>query len=242
MLYFLFFRRLCLEQIKLLEDGGADEDDIINARCRYRGTSQEYSRFSKAMGIPQQRERVTVDGLGNIGVGKYTKAVAKSEKSGIIKERQMANGLRKSPLIKLTPEDKEHLLSEIDNIKADRKAFVFRDGKATAYSVTRDRIYVSSNVFPSNDGSKHPRDLMSEKAVLAHEYYGHRAHKDTKLAAGSWNDEFRASYLAAKNCPNLSDEDRRFLILDAIERARERGVSVKYNSFIRRILYGRENV
>lgn len=59
------------QQIKLLEDGGADEDDIINARCRYRGTSQEYSRFSKAMGIPQQRERVTVDGLGNIGVGKW---------------------------------------------------------------------------------------------------------------------------------------------------------------------------
>ena len=58
--------------------------DIINARCRYRGTSQEYSRFSKAIGIPQQRERVTIDGLGNIGAGKYTKAVAKSEKSGII--------------------------------------------------------------------------------------------------------------------------------------------------------------
>lgn len=59
------------QQIKLLEDGGADEDDIINTRCRYRGTSQEYSRFSKAIGIPQQRERVTVDGLGNIGVGKW---------------------------------------------------------------------------------------------------------------------------------------------------------------------------
>ena len=57
-------------QIKLLQEGNAAEDDIINARCRYRGTSGEYSRFSKAMGIPQQRERVTVDGLGNIGVGK----------------------------------------------------------------------------------------------------------------------------------------------------------------------------
>lgn len=78
-----------MQQIKLLEDGGADEDDIINARCRYRGTSQEYSRFSKAMGIPQQRERVTVDGLGNIGVGKYTKSVAKSEKSGIIDSQEM---------------------------------------------------------------------------------------------------------------------------------------------------------
>lgn len=61
------------QKIKLLQDGGADEDDIINARCRYRGISQEYTRFSKDMGIPQQRERVTVDGLGNIGQGKYKK-------------------------------------------------------------------------------------------------------------------------------------------------------------------------
>jgi glutamate dehydrogenase/leucine dehydrogenase len=38
---------------------------------KYRGTSAEYARFSKAMNLPQQRERVTVDGLGNIGVGKY---------------------------------------------------------------------------------------------------------------------------------------------------------------------------
>lgn len=58
------------QQIKLLGEGGADEEDIINARCRYRATSSEYSRFSKAMNLPQQRERVTVDGLGNIGVGK----------------------------------------------------------------------------------------------------------------------------------------------------------------------------
>lgn len=37
------------------------------------------------MNLPQQRERVTVDGLGNAGVGKYTETVEKSGKSGIIK-------------------------------------------------------------------------------------------------------------------------------------------------------------
>lgn len=58
------------QQIKLLREGGADEDDIINARCRYRSTSAEYTRFSTTMDLPQQRERVTADGLGNIGVGK----------------------------------------------------------------------------------------------------------------------------------------------------------------------------
>ena len=60
------------QEIKLLKEGGANEDDLIAARSRYRGTSAEYARFSKSMDLPQQRERVTVDGLGNIGQGKYT--------------------------------------------------------------------------------------------------------------------------------------------------------------------------
>lgn len=59
------------QQIHLLEQGGANEEDIMLARGRYRATSSEYTRFSKAMKLPQQRERVTVDGLGNVGVGKY---------------------------------------------------------------------------------------------------------------------------------------------------------------------------
>ena len=59
------------QTIKLLQEGGAGEDEIMLARGRYRVTSSEYTRFSKAMNLPQQRERVTVDGLGNIGVGKY---------------------------------------------------------------------------------------------------------------------------------------------------------------------------
>ena len=59
------------QQINLLQTGGANEEDIMLARGRYRATSSEYTRFSKAMKLPQQRERVTVDGLGNVGVGKY---------------------------------------------------------------------------------------------------------------------------------------------------------------------------
>ena len=67
------------QQIKLLQEGGANEEDIINARCRYRGTSAEYARFSNAMNLPQQRERITVDGLGNVGVGQYAKKPTNKE-------------------------------------------------------------------------------------------------------------------------------------------------------------------
>ena len=34
------------QEIRLLEEGGAAEDDIITARARYRVTSAEYARFS----------------------------------------------------------------------------------------------------------------------------------------------------------------------------------------------------
>ena len=72
------------QKISLLEQGGADEQDIINARGQYRATSAEYARFSQAMGLPQQRERVTVDGLGSIGVGKWTQDLTEKDYNDII--------------------------------------------------------------------------------------------------------------------------------------------------------------
>ena len=59
------------EKIKLLEEGGADEDSIITARAKYRVTSSQYAQFSKAMNLPQQRDRIYQDGKGGIGKGKW---------------------------------------------------------------------------------------------------------------------------------------------------------------------------
>ncbi len=61
------------QDISLLEKGGASEDELITARCKYRKTSAGYKDFSKDMNLPEQRQRVTMDGLGAVGVGKYTK-------------------------------------------------------------------------------------------------------------------------------------------------------------------------
>lgn len=153
-------------------------------------------------------------------------------------DRLMAQGQRKSFLVPLSDDDKAFINNEIEAIEADISVFQFRNYRPTGYSDERDKIYISSSVFPSNDGSMHPTDLLSVRATLAHEYYGHRKYRGTKVPQGSWNDEFRASYMAAKNCPNLSDEDRRLLVLDALERAKTAGVSVRYNNFIRKCLYG----
>lgn len=103
------------QKIKLLQDGGADEDDIITARAKYRVMSKEYTDFSKAMGLPQQRERVTIDGLGNIGVGKYTHDVRESRtndlfyiipppKGDSIQPKSLFNELNKTEIGKETIE------------------------------------------------------------------------------------------------------------------------------------------
>ena len=88
--------RAMREQIHLLEVAEVPEDDIINARCRYQGSLQEYNRFSKAMGLPVQRDRIYVDGWGNIGVGKTKKPVDKSAESGIMKLNRSINRKEKN--------------------------------------------------------------------------------------------------------------------------------------------------
>lgn len=165
---------------------------------------------------------------------------------GIIKERRniasrnMANGLRKPSTYILSEKEIDAIKIDIRAIGADESIFKFNVGSGTCYDDVLDEIRIRGDVLPDNT-SLHPRDLMSVRAVIAHEYYGHRAYRGTKLLYGSWNDEFRASYMAAKNAPNLSAEDRRYLILDALERAKEAGISIKTNDFIRRVLYENYN-
>lgn len=97
------------QKIKLLEEGGADEQALINARARYVKTSDEYVNFSKSVGLSQQWDRVTVGsntvkgitkpkkaemplrGVKNVDDGKIrgmnsNKHIAKSSKGDILKE------------------------------------------------------------------------------------------------------------------------------------------------------------
>jgi hypothetical protein len=153
----------------------------------------------------------------------------------------MALGLRKPPDALLTDAEILLLKTDIEAIGADESLFVFNSllARGTAYYSDIDKVMVKGNVLPDlGSGSTHPRDLMSARAVLAHEYYGHRPYRGTSMPIGDWRDEFRASYMAAKNAPGLNYEDRRYLILDALERAKEAGVSIKYNDFIRMVLNG----
>lgn len=57
-------------KVKQLQQGGADPNDIIAAKARYLNTLHQYQEFSKKMEIPEQMERVYMDGLGRIVDGR----------------------------------------------------------------------------------------------------------------------------------------------------------------------------
>ncbi len=54
------------QRIKLLTTGEAAEDLVLDSKIDYRVTMGKYKVFSKKMELPQQKERIYLDGLGRI--------------------------------------------------------------------------------------------------------------------------------------------------------------------------------
>ena len=54
------------EKVQLLQKGGADPDDVMLARAKYQGQLNEYSKFSRKMGLKEERERIYYDMRGRV--------------------------------------------------------------------------------------------------------------------------------------------------------------------------------
>lgn len=164
--------------------------------------------------------------------------------------REMSNGMRMYGNAPLTDEEILIVKQAIAEIEADDRFFVFNDKdhlSHTCYNSRDDVIYIGRNIFPDTKyGSTHPRDMMSIRAVLAHEYYGHRTYRDEYLddlfscrtTTPEWQDECRASITAAKIAPGLTQMDRYHLVQDAVKRAEEYGQWIKTDDFMKEVLYG----
>lgn len=64
------------QDIRLMQDGGADPQDIVLKKAKYQGQMQTYKAFSEAMELPEQMERVYQDGLR----GKFTPTKTEQKK------------------------------------------------------------------------------------------------------------------------------------------------------------------
>lgn len=165
------------------------------------------------------------------------KLLKNSAERGIINNRNMANGGRTSVHHILTNEEIENLKAEAKSIEIPTDILRFNEGSRTGFSDLRNVINVKGDVLPDNSSTLN-RDRMTSRACLAHEYYGHYINHPSRFPVDDWRDEFKASYDVALNTPNLTKAERQSLMIDAYDRAKEVGISVKYNENARRIIYG----
>lgn len=153
--------------------------------------------------------------------------------------RAMANGPRRGALTVINESEERHLRKIAEDINIPTELLRFNEGPHTGFDDEAGIIYVRGDVFPSKY-APNPESILSEKCALAHEYYGHYLQHPSKFAINDWRDEFQASYRASLDTPNLTDNERAMLMIDAFDRARNAGVSVTLNKIARRMIHGIE--
>lgn len=181
------------QKIKLLQEGNASEDDIISAKCKYQKLSQEYTNFSKAMSLPQERSRIYSDGLGKVDV-KLPKVKKQVASSGNMSYNRMRNrnAYKAIPYSKYTePMTKKHIRSVM-------KEMGISYGKAIVRLVN-DKELIGRGLFGyTNPNGKevqlYPDAFMSREELvktLGHE----KVHLDQLKRYGPTNDtELAALY------------------------------------------------
>lgn len=77
------------EKVELLKKAGVDPEEVTIARAKYQAQLNEYARYCKKMGLPEQRERIYYDMQGRVVPYRkrlaVQKSVVKGESSDIIK-------------------------------------------------------------------------------------------------------------------------------------------------------------
>lgn len=61
------------EKVKLLQAGGADQDEVILHKAKYQGQLNEYSRFCRKMSLTEERERIYLDTKGRVATNSKRK-------------------------------------------------------------------------------------------------------------------------------------------------------------------------
>lgn len=77
------------EKVQLLEKGGADPDEVMLMKAKYQGQLNEYARFSRKMGLKEERERIYLDMRGRVAPEKNMKMFTRKTEDAIIKSGRM---------------------------------------------------------------------------------------------------------------------------------------------------------
>lgn len=218
-------------------DPNAEPANVYNCRCTIAARVISIDGVNVDDEGYEDREYADRSTAHIIDFGKSKAILTSGQERGIIKNREMAMSLRQPASHVLTENEIRMIKQDAKALEIDDSILRFNTGGRTGFLDEEGFIGICGDVLPDAN-SKNARDRMSSRAVLAHEYYGHYLNHPSQYPIGDWRDEFRASYEAAVKSPNLSDEDRAYLMIDAYDRAREAGEHINYDEIARRIIYG----
>ena len=104
------------QRIKLLQEGGADPNDIILAKAKYQGQMQTYKAFSEKMKLPEQKARIMQDGLR----GRFMPTKAENVKAVQIRQEKSEKQTRQARRSKFSEHFTEFNNGQKDTITVRR--------------------------------------------------------------------------------------------------------------------------
>lgn len=154
------------QDIKLLKEGGANEEDIIIAETKYRIISDEYVRFSKAMELPQQRERVYLCDLKTNGMLKANDLNYDNAKSVIVNRKRINYNNGKEVKESIDDFINKHSNSDVEYARVINKDSWETDIKGTKKAVDpticdnlKDSIVIHNHPSEETEYTFSPQDV-----------------------------------------------------------------------------------
>jgi hypothetical protein len=168
------------QKAQLLQEGGADKDQVVIAKCKYQAMLDEYKEFSRKFGLPEQRERIYADLRGRVAPSQRTyqkwqaeqadkaaKRAAQKERKADREQRQRSEAARRADMDKAaksgiieTSSAKEEIQVHLVG-KIDREIY-----KCITADIVTDEVIITDERIEHIEG-RHPGDYQRYQQYIA---------------------------------------------------------------------------
>lgn len=98
------------EKVQMLQDGGADRQEVMLQKAKYQRQLNEYAAFSRKMGLKEERERIYIDGRGRIAPSQYDPKMRISIPDTVSKEARLSKEIEAKINAAIKKLDSEYII------------------------------------------------------------------------------------------------------------------------------------
>lgn len=98
------------EKVQMLQDSGADRQEVMLQKAKYQGQLNEYAVFSRKMGLKEERERIYIDGRGKNAPSQYDQKMRISIPGTVSKEARLSKEIESKINEALKKLDSEYII------------------------------------------------------------------------------------------------------------------------------------